>query len=193
VDILKVSQAHGQYILVRNCEYLSTFRGGHLCIKFCSCLVVSALVADAILYDEELKAQPALHEIMRLNFELYATYTMTEAADEFLASGYISPNQYELLRNQVDRLLAAIRPQAVPLVDGFAIPDYLLNSALGSYDGDVYNRLFDFAAREPLNGITFNTDYKSVLFFVVITPRSAMSEADELTRRDRELTVRSKL
>jgi acyl-CoA oxidase len=127
-------------------------------------------VAEVILHDEELKSQPALLDIMRLNFELYATYTMMEAGDEFLASGYISPNQYELLRNQVDRLLATMRPQAVALVDGFALPDYVLNSALGSYDGDVYNRLFDFAVREPLNGITFNTDYKSVFLPLLPLP-----------------------
>ena len=75
---------------------------------------------------------------------------MDQNAAEFLSSGYLSPKQHELLRNKgtqlsgllkmrterafvVDELLAAIRPQAVPLVDSFAIPDYLINSALGRY------------------------------------------------------------
>jgi len=53
---------------------------------------------------------------------------------------------------KVDELLATVRPQAVPLVDGFAIPDYLLNSALGRYDGNAYPALVDFATREPING-----------------------------------------
>jgi acyl-CoA oxidase len=82
---------------------------------------------------------------------------MDRYAAEFLSSGYLSPKQHELLRSQgkcspqcfassltasfvVDELLAAMRPQAVPIVDGFACPDYLLNSALGRYDGDVYRQ-----------------------------------------------------
>jgi hypothetical protein len=38
-------------------------------------------------------------------------------------------------------LLRALRPDAVALVDSFGLSDYLLNSALGKYDGDVYNDL----------------------------------------------------
>lgn len=71
----------------------------------------------------------------------------SEAAD-FHRSGYLSSEQAELLRSKVDELLAVIRPQAVALVDGFKLPDYLLNSALGRDDGEVYRALFDFAVRE---------------------------------------------
>lgn len=71
----------------------------------------------------------------------------SEAAD-FQRSGYLSAQQAELLRGKVDELLGIIRPQAVSLVDSFKLPDYLLNSALGREDGDVYRSLFDFAVRE---------------------------------------------
>lgn len=74
-------------------------------------------------------------------FELFATYTMDAEAAEFLSSGYLSPKQHELLRNRVHALLAELRPQAVSLVDAWGFPDYLLNSALGRYDGDVYTHL----------------------------------------------------
>ena len=43
------------------------------------------------------------------------------------------------------------RQEAVPLVDAFDIPDEILNSCLGSYDGDVYNRLYQWAKRAPRN------------------------------------------
>lgn len=81
----------------------------------------------------------------------------TEAA-EFLSSGYLSPKQHELLRNRVHALLAELRPQAVPLVDAFGIPDFVLNSALGRYDGDAYNHLIKFAQGEPLNQTRWNVD-----------------------------------
>ena len=38
------------------------------------------------------------------------------------------------------------------LVDAWAWPDEVLNSCIGSYDGDAYARLYDAArTREPLN------------------------------------------
>ncbi|GAA6032946.1 hypothetical protein JCM8097_000060 [Rhodosporidiobolus ruineniae] len=133
VDIYRCSTAHSQYYLVFN-------------------------FAQAIKHDAELKAQPALHKIMTTCFELFACHTMDTEAAEFLSSGYLSPAQHELLRNRVHALLAELRPQAVPLVDALGVPDYLLNSALGRYDGDVYPSLVRFAQYEPLNRTRFNVD-----------------------------------
>ena len=48
------------------------------------------------------------------------------------------------------------------LVDAWSIPDYLLDSALGRFDGEVYPTLFKSAhERNPLNVQTFNSDYRS--------------------------------
>lgn len=92
---------------------------------------------------------------------LAACQTMDAEAAEFLSSGYLSPKQHELLRNRVHELLAELRPQAVPLVDAWNLPDYLLNSALGRQDGDVYPALVRFAQGEPLNRTRFNVDIHS--------------------------------
>ena len=43
------------------------------------------------------------------------------------------------------------RREAIPLVDAFDIPDEILNSCLGSYDGDVYTRLYQWAQKAPRN------------------------------------------
>ena len=43
------------------------------------------------------------------------------------------------------------RPEAVTLVDAFDYSDYNLNSALGRYDGNVYEDLFERAQVSPLN------------------------------------------
>ena len=40
-----------------------------------------------------------------------------------------------------------IRREAVPLVDAFDIPDAVLNSAQGRYDGDVYRHLYEWAQK----------------------------------------------
>jgi acyl-CoA oxidase len=59
--------------------------------------------------------------------------------------------------------MAELRPHAVKLVDAWAIPGYLLDSALGREDGRVYEELFDRAHRrnEVMNGTVFNVDWRS--------------------------------
>ena len=55
------------------------------------------------------------------------------------------------LQLRLENLLFKIRPNAVGIVDGFDIPDTLLESTLGAYDGNVYERLFAEAQKSPLN------------------------------------------
>ena len=56
-----------------------------------------------------------------------------------------------LARSLLYSLLADVRREAVPLVDAFDVPDEILNSALGRYDGDVYTHLYEWAQRAPRN------------------------------------------
>lgn len=51
------------------------------------------------------------------------------------------------------------RKDAVPLVDAFDFTDKCLNSALGSYDGQVYQRLYEWAQRAPTNQVGMNDSW----------------------------------
>ena len=64
---------------------------------------------------------------------------------------YLNRRQLTFVREQVRALLSVIRPNAVALVDAWSFHDYELNSALGRYDGDVYNALYEWAKRNPVN------------------------------------------
>jgi hypothetical protein len=44
-----------------------------------------------------------------------------------------------------------LRPETIALVDAFDISDTVLNSALGSYDGKVYEQLFESARTSAMN------------------------------------------
>ncbi|EIT82120.1 acyl-CoA oxidase [Aspergillus oryzae 100-8] len=75
-------------------------------------------------------------------------------------SGAVPQRDLDELPNRVRHLMARIEPHAVALVDAWKIPDYLLDSALGRFDGKVYEDLFHRAHRlNPLNEITFNPNY----------------------------------
>lgn len=47
--------------------------------------------------------------------------------------------------------LLSLRKDAILLTDAFDFTDNCLNSALGCYDGHVYERLFEWAQKTPAN------------------------------------------
>jgi len=75
----------------------------------------------------------------------------------------LSKDQYKLIRECAYGLLKEIRPDAVPLVDAFDIPDSVLRSAIGRYDGNVYEALFDSAQKSILNQIDPFVGYEEYL------------------------------
>lgn len=64
---------------------------------------------------------------------------------------------------RLENVLAKIRPNAVGIVDGFDIPDASLNSTLGAYDGNVYERIFTEAQKSPLNQEPVNESFEKYL------------------------------
>ncbi|KPI39969.1 Peroxisomal acyl-coenzyme A oxidase 1 [Cyphellophora attinorum] len=109
-------------------------------------------------------------------FRLFSLYTLDTCASEFLLSGAISTSTLQAVQPRIQALMKQIRPHAVRLVDAWSIPDYLLESSLGRYDGDVYNDLFRKAHLEnPLNLQTFNPDWK--------TEEIIMGEGADVARR----------
>jgi acyl-CoA oxidase len=94
---------------------------------------------------------PANDVIIRKLCSLYAMYWMVQGSGEFMTDGYMTPYHISLARSLLYSLLAEVRKEAVPLVDAFDVPDEILNSALGRYDGDVYTHLYQWAQRAPRN------------------------------------------
>lgn len=82
--------------------------------------------------------------------------------------------QVAALRAAQRGLLAALRPNAVALVDAFGLTDYALHSALGRQDGDVYRGLLDMADNKlALNATQEGPAWHDVLKPVLAT-RSKM-------------------
>ncbi|GAB7354406.1 hypothetical protein MBLNU459_g4900t1 [Dothideomycetes sp. NU459] len=135
IQLHKLSHAHSQSLLVTN--------------------FYNALSTNG-------KMSPALKDTMWLLFRLFALNTMDANAREFSRADAVSEHDLDLLPEKVQVLMASIRPHAVSLVDAWSIPDFLLDSALGRFDGRVYEDLWNRAHRlNPLNEITFNPDYRS--------------------------------
>ncbi|KAL4919229.1 acyl-CoA dehydrogenase/oxidase [Aspergillus aurantiobrunneus] len=113
---------------------------------------------------ESLSANKDLsHSISRILWDLYrlfALFTLEADRYDFFTCNAASRSQLDLVPTRISELMARIRPYAVRLVDSWKIPDYLLDSALGRYDGRVYEDLFNRAHRlNPLNKVTVNPNY----------------------------------
>lgn len=67
------------------------------------------------------------------------------------------------IQNRLETVLLRIRKNAVGIVDGFDLHDKILNSTLGSYDGNVYERLFTEALKSPLNQEPVNMSFNKYL------------------------------
>ena len=69
----------------------------------------------------------------------------------------------QTLHSRLEYLLMTIRRNAVGIVDGFDFDDHILCSALGTYDGNVYERLFQEAMKSPLNRESVNISFEKYL------------------------------
>uniref|UniRef100_A0A8B9KZ48 Acyl-coenzyme A oxidase n=1 Tax=Astyanax mexicanus TaxID=7994 RepID=A0A8B9KZ48_ASTMX len=93
----------------------------------------------------------AVHSVLNTLALLYALQGVALNSGDFLQAGLLTVPQLAQVTQRIKALLAEIRPNAVALVDAFDYRDEMLNSALGRYDGNVYESMFEWAKRSPLN------------------------------------------
>ncbi|GAB0088533.1 hypothetical protein DMENIID0001_029810 [Sergentomyia squamirostris] len=102
---------------------------------------------------------PALGEVLQDLITLYAVESSLRALGDLLRFVTITEADIRELQGTLETLLARIRPNAVGIVDGYDIPDEILQSALGAYDGNVYERIFASAMKSPLNQEPVNKSF----------------------------------
>ncbi|EEC03946.1 peroxisomal acyl-CoA oxidase, putative [Ixodes scapularis] len=88
---------------------------------------------------------------------------LKQATAELSGDSYPTLSQVIPLLDIITELLKRLRPNAVPLVDAFDHHDMVLSSALGSYDGRVYERMYESALKAPLNKTQVHESYHNFL------------------------------
>lgn len=89
------------------------------------------------------EAPADLKQVLSNICTLFGLYVIHENAGSFLQFGFLKPEHMSLVDHKLLEMLETIRPQVVPLTDAFGLSDFVINSPLGCYDGDVYRRLMD--------------------------------------------------
>ncbi|KAK9824680.1 hypothetical protein WJX72_012328 [[Myrmecia] bisecta] len=129
-----------------------------------SLLVLYSNFADSV---KQLASQGAVSAAcvaaLRKLVALYGLTSLLRELGDFLEDGYMSGSQASQARQQQYALLRGLRPDAVALVDSFGFEDYLLNSALGRKDGDVYRDLLQRAEVSPLNASEEGPAWEGIL------------------------------
>ncbi|KAM3922478.1 peroxisomal acyl-coenzyme A oxidase 1-like isoform 2-T2 [Leptodactylus fuscus] len=93
----------------------------------------------------------AAHRILSVLCLLYALHGISRNSGDFLQASILASSQINLIQERIKDLLEVIRPNAVALVDAFEHSDSQLGSVLGRYDGNVYENMFEWAKKSPLN------------------------------------------
>lgn len=91
------------------------------------------------------------HRILSSLGLLYTLHGISRNTGDFLQAGLLTTSQLEQVQQRIKDLLAVIRPNAIALVDAFDYTDTQLGSVLGRYDGNVYENMFEWAKKSPLN------------------------------------------
>lgn len=90
-------------------------------------------------------------EIKKVLTQLCALFACCNILDGQQWTGLLNSEDMKFANKAISYLLDALRPNAVCLVDSFNIPDRVLNSSLGRYDGKVYEALYASAQKSELN------------------------------------------
>uniref|UniRef100_A0A1A9VP24 Acyl-CoA oxidase C-terminal domain-containing protein n=1 Tax=Glossina austeni TaxID=7395 RepID=A0A1A9VP24_GLOAU len=109
------------------------------------------------------KVSPALSEIFQWLLELYLVDACLQRIGDFLRFIKLTEQDVSGLESHLQERLKRLRPNVVTLVDGFDLHDRILDSALGAYDGNVYEKIFAAAKKSPLNKEAFNGSFHKYL------------------------------
>ena len=88
------------------------------------------------------RAPSSLKKVLEDLCMLHGLQTVQDNAGLFLQFGYFNSEHLQTIQSRILDLYQIIRSQAACLVDAFNYSDYIVNSPMGRYDGDIYNQYF---------------------------------------------------
>ncbi|AGO14154.1 AaceriAER358Cp [[Ashbya] aceris (nom. inval.)] len=80
-------------------------------------------------------------------YKLASIYFIDKFSGEFQQLKVMSPDQMTNVQEQMLALLPELKTHAIRLTDAFHLPDAVLNSSIGNYDGDIYHNYFNDVTR----------------------------------------------
>jgi acyl-CoA oxidase len=89
---------------------------------------------------ESTKQHTGLLPVLKRCGILYALHCVQEQLGLLLEYGHLTSEQSATIRRAFLDCCADLRKDAVPLVDAWGFPDFVIKAPIGRYDGDIYSR-----------------------------------------------------
>lgn len=89
------------------------------------------------------KQNSALYPILKKLCNVFALWHLSQEMRYLLEDGYMTGDHARWLESLLREQTRELRNDAVSLVDAFGFPDWLIRSAIGKRDGDIYRNYFD--------------------------------------------------
>ncbi|XP_017868328.1 PREDICTED: probable peroxisomal acyl-coenzyme A oxidase 1 [Drosophila arizonae] len=109
------------------------------------------------------QVSPALADVLKVVLELYLVDACLNRIGDFLRFIEFTDADVTKLEMRLESCLKRLRPNSVALVDSFDLHDRVLDSALGAYDGKVYDHIFESIKKNPLNKEPVNESFHKYL------------------------------
>jgi len=119
------------------------------------------------------KSDEQIAKVIKPLFDLFCMVVMDTSFEkgggfgDFVAAGILPASAKGLIMKRIKEILASIRPFAVSIMDAWNIPDFVLNSCLGRYDGRYIEALYESTKFEPLNKTDVTEGYYKHLQFLM--------------------------
>ncbi|KAG0023191.1 acyl-Coenzyme A oxidase [Podila clonocystis] len=97
-------------------------------------------------------SNPEVYRMHKKMAQLVGTFVLKRHMDLLLEEGYFEGQHAKMVRDLFLQQCKDLRPDAVPLVDAWMIPDYILKAPIGKYDGDIYPAYFGTVNAAQLEG-----------------------------------------
>lgn len=88
---------------------------------------------------------------LRTLFRIFALHTLTKHGAALAISNYLTPNHFRQINEQLLSEYHVIRPNMLSLIEAYELDDNITLSAIGNYDGNVYERMLEWAKSSRLN------------------------------------------
>jgi acyl-CoA oxidase len=105
---------------------------------------------------------------------LFGLSCLRESGADLLECEHVTPGQYRDIKLEFKASCRRSRANAVALVDAFGYEDYLLNSAIGRKDGNIYEALLAAAKTSPFNKTETGPGWDSGVLKDLLAPKSKL-------------------
>ncbi|KAG0349450.1 acyl-Coenzyme A oxidase [Podila humilis] len=93
-----------------------------------------------------------VYEMRKKMGQLVATFVLKRYMEVLLEMGHFDGTHAKMVRDLFLQQCKDLRKDAIPLVDAWMIPDFILKAPIGKYDGDIYPAYFATVNSAQLQG-----------------------------------------